>query len=184
MRSSFADNAVSSWKCVANNARHLLTSCRCSTQPQAIERPSKVAVPRPISSRMTNERSLAWFKIVAVSTISTIKVDRPRAKSSAAPTRLNNRSSVPIWALAAGTNEPICAKRAIKAFCRRKVDLPAMLGPVRSKIDFSLSSSLPDKLQLLEIKLLSPDAFKAASTTGCRPPSISKANEVSMMGLV
>ena len=52
-----------------------------------MDRPSKVAVPRPISSRMTSERSLAWLRIAAVSTISTMKVERPRARSSEAPTR-------------------------------------------------------------------------------------------------
>ena len=36
--------------------------------------------------------------MAAVSTISTMKVDRPRARSSAAPTRLNSRSTTPIWA--------------------------------------------------------------------------------------
>ena len=48
---------------MANSARQRLLSCRCSIAAQAIDRPSKVAVPRPISSRMTSERSLAWFRI-------------------------------------------------------------------------------------------------------------------------
>jgi hypothetical protein len=38
-------------------ARQRLISCRCSIAAQAIESPSKVAVPRPISSRMTSARS-------------------------------------------------------------------------------------------------------------------------------
>src|SRR5499426_914843 len=58
-RGSLAASAVSSWKWVANNARQRLLSCRCSIVAQAIDRPSKVAVPRPISSRMTSERSPA-----------------------------------------------------------------------------------------------------------------------------
>lgn len=33
----------------------------------------------------------------------------------------------------AGTKQPIWASTAISAFCRRKVDLPAMLGPVTSQ---------------------------------------------------
>ena len=37
-----------------------------------------------------------------------------------------------IDALAAGTNEPICARIAISAFWRRKVDLPPIFGPVTS----------------------------------------------------
>ena len=98
-----------------------------------MESPSKVAVPRPISSRITRERGLAWFRIAAVSTISTMKVERPRARSSAAPTRLNSRSTTPIWAARAGTKAPIWASTAISAFWRRKVDLPAILGPVSSQ---------------------------------------------------
>ena len=48
-----AASAVISWKCVAKIARQRFCSCRYSTAAQAIDRPSKVAVPRPISSRMT-----------------------------------------------------------------------------------------------------------------------------------
>ena len=74
----------------------LVTSCRYSTVAQAIDSPSNVAVPRPISSRMTSERSVAWLRIAAVSTISTMKVERPRARSSDAPTRQNSRSTMPM----------------------------------------------------------------------------------------
>ena len=45
----------SGWR---TSARQRLCSCRCSIAAQAIDRPSKVAVPRPISSRITSERSL------------------------------------------------------------------------------------------------------------------------------
>ena len=76
-------------------------------------------MPRPISSRITSARGPAWFRIAAVSTISTMKVERPRARSSAAPTRLKSWSTMPMRASAAGTNEPICASSAISAFCRR-----------------------------------------------------------------
>src|SRR3954471_11937897 len=55
---------------------------------------------------MTKLRSVAWLRIAAVSTISTMKVERPRARLSEAPTRLNNRSTRPRGACAAGTNEP------------------------------------------------------------------------------
>ena len=41
--------------------------------------------------------------MAAVSTISTMKVERPRARSSAAPTRENSRSTTPICACFAGT---------------------------------------------------------------------------------
>ena len=76
-------------------------------------------MPRPISSRITKDDGVARFRIAAVSTISTMKVERPRARSSAAPTRENNRSTMPIVALVAGTNDPACASTAINAFWRR-----------------------------------------------------------------
>ena len=49
----------------------------------------------------------------------------------------------PMCADRAGTNEPICASTAISAFWRRKVDLPAMLGPVTSQTRASVTSSKP-----------------------------------------
>src|SRR5437588_386609 len=83
---------------------------------------------------MTKLRGPAWLRIAAVSTISTMNVERPRARSSAAPTRLKRRSTMPIRAARAGTNEPIWARIRMRAFWRRKVLLPAMLGPVTSQI--------------------------------------------------
>ena len=47
------------------------------------------------------------FRISAASFISTIKVDSPTEMLSLAPTRVNILSTSPIWALSAGTNEPI-----------------------------------------------------------------------------
>ena len=69
---------------------------------QAMERPSKVEVPRPISSRMMRLRSVALFRMFAVSFISTMKVDWPRERSSLAPTRVKMRSARPISALLRG----------------------------------------------------------------------------------
>ena len=71
--------------------------------------------------------------MAAVSTISTMKVERPWAMSSEAPTREKTRSMTPMRALSAGTKLPICARMAISAFWRRKVDLPPMFGPVTSQ---------------------------------------------------
>ena len=51
----------------------------------------------------------------AVSVISTMKVDWPRARLSLAPTREKMRSTRPMWACSAGTKEPICAMRAMMA---------------------------------------------------------------------
>ena len=70
---------------------------------------------------------------------------------------------MPIWAFVAGTKHPICANMAIKAFCLRKVDLPAILGPVTNQIDPSLNS------QSFGMKLL-PLFFRELSTTTWRPP--------------
>ena len=50
---------------------------------------------------------------------------------------------MPMAAERAGTKEPICASTAISAFWRRKVDLPAMLGPVTSQMRASVISSKP-----------------------------------------
>ena len=77
--------------------------------------PSKVDVPRPISSKMRSERGVAFFKISATSFISTMNVDCPEARSSDAPMRVKSLSTMPMRALAAGTKLPICAMRTISA---------------------------------------------------------------------
>ncbi|MDT4857258.1 hypothetical protein FQZ97_916760 [compost metagenome] len=102
-RLSVLARLVSSWKWVAKSARQPVVSCRASTAAQAMDRPSKVAVPRPISSSTTRLRRVARLRMADVSTISTMKVERPWAMSSLAPTRENSRSITPIWALSAGT---------------------------------------------------------------------------------
>ena len=68
-------------------------------------------------------------------------------------------------AAAAGTGRPACASTTISAFCRRKVDLPAMFGPVSSSTRRS-----GDRSQSFGTKAAVPAS--AASTTGCRPASI------------
>ena len=181
-RGSLPASAVISWKWVAKIARQRFFSCRYSTAAQAIDRPSKVAVPRPISSRMTSARSPAWLRIAAVSTISTMKVERPRARSSDAPTRLNSRSTTPICARAAGTKEPVWARMAISAFCRRKVDLPPMLGPVSSQIAPLRASGVGDRSQSLATNGFGASRRSACSTTGWRPPSTRKARLPSTIG--
>ena len=99
-----------------------------------MDMPSKVLVPRPISSSRTSERGERLFRMVAVSSISTMKVDSPREMLSEAPTRVKILSTRPIFAARAGTKQPICASRTISALWRRKADLPAMFGPVRMMI--------------------------------------------------
>ena len=88
---------------------------RCSATAQARLRPSNVDVPRPISSRMTRLREVAQCRMFAVSCISTMNVDWPRAMLSDAPTRANSRSTTGSLAVRAGTNEPACAIRQSSA---------------------------------------------------------------------
>lgn len=80
--------------------------------------PSKVEVPLPISSRIIRLFCVAFLRISETSLISTIKVERPVAKSSAAPTLVNTASTMPISAERAGTKEPICAMITISAIWR------------------------------------------------------------------
>ena len=87
--------------------------------------------------------SVAERKISAVSDISTKKVDSPLARLSEAPTRQKILSTIPSFAFEAGTKEPICASKIIKAFCRKYVLLPAIFGPVINANFFS------DKFTLL-----------------------------------
>ena len=64
-------------------------------------------------------RGVAVFRMTAVSVISTMKVERPRARLSDAPMRVKTRSTSGSSADSAGTNEPICARIAISAAWRR-----------------------------------------------------------------
>jgi hypothetical protein len=82
-------------------------------------RPSNVAVPRPISSSTTRLLDVARWRMLAVSCISTMNVDCPRAMLSEAPTRAKIRSTAGSFADRAGTNEPACASRHMIAVCRR-----------------------------------------------------------------
>ena len=77
-----------------------------SATAQAIESPSNVDVPLPISSKITKLFDVASFRIVATSIISTINVLCPILKSSDAPTLVNILSTTPISASCAGTKLP------------------------------------------------------------------------------
>ena len=88
--------------------------------------------------------------IIAVSSISTMKVDSPREMLSVAPTRVKILSNTPMRACDAGTQEPVCAMSTIRAVWRRRADLPAILGPVstiicslRLSIEMSLGTYSP-----------------------------------------
>ena len=58
-------------------------------------------VPRPISSMSTRLDAVALFRMLAASVISTMKVERPEARSSEAPMRVKMRSTGPMRALVA-----------------------------------------------------------------------------------
>ncbi len=98
-------------------------------------------VPRPISSISTRLRSERLLRMLAVSVISTINVDSPLERLSEAPTRVKILSMMPMLADSAGTKEPIWAMSTMRAVCRSRADLPAMLGPVMMMICWSSLSS-------------------------------------------
>ncbi len=68
--------------------------------------------------------------MLAVSFISTMKVDSPRLMLSDAPTLVNILSTIPIVASFAGTKHPVWAISTVRAVWRRSADFPDMLGPV------------------------------------------------------
>ncbi len=79
----------------------------------------------------------------AVSFISTRNVDSPRARLSAAPTRQKTLSTIPM--LRRGRRHeaiPSVPSGVMRATCRRNVDFPAMLGPVRMTKDRSVPRAL------------------------------------------
>ena len=80
--------------------------------------PSKVEVPRPISSKITRLFGVAFWRMWATSLISTIKVDWPAVRSSEAPTRVKTLSTMERVAARAGTKEPICAIMVMSATWR------------------------------------------------------------------
>ena len=115
-------------------------------------------------------RGVACARIAAVSIISTMNVERPRARLSEAPTRLNRRSTRPQRRLRSpGTKLPACAKHGDQRVLAQKGGFPAHIRPG----DQPQTRRLRTGMQSLATKR-SPDAATAASTTGWRPPSTSK----------
>ena len=90
-----------------------------SLTAHAMDRPSKVEVPRPISSSNTKESVVARRRMWATSIISIMKVERPRRRSSLAPTRVKMRSTKPMRAWSQGVKLPACARSVTKAAVRR-----------------------------------------------------------------
>src|SRR5258706_264790 len=60
----------------------------CRATAEASDNPSKLLVRRPISSMSPRLRAVALCRMLAVSVISTMKVERPPARSSPAPMRV------------------------------------------------------------------------------------------------
>mmetsp|Transcript_74668 Transcript_74668/g.218775 ORF Transcript_74668/g.218775 Transcript_74668/m.218775 type:complete len:234 (+) Transcript_74668:426-1127(+) len=141
--------AASSWKCVAKRLKQRVSSARCRAIAHAMPNPSEVDVPRPSSSTMTRERSVAVFRMHEASNISAMKVEIPRSCMSEAPTRHMIASNTGSVALLQGTNMPTWFSRAMSATERMYVLLPPMLGPVmrcRRESSLSMSRSLAMKL--------------------------------------
>ena len=89
-----------------------------STAAQAMDRPSKVDVPRPTSSSINRLLGVANLRMVAISLISTMKVDCPPYRSSDAPMRVKMRSVSAMSAASVGTKDPMWAISTISATCR------------------------------------------------------------------
>merc|ERR1711975_22244 len=70
-----------------NNEKQRVFSARCRAMAQAMPKPSDVDVPRPSSSTITSDRSVAVLRMLAASSISAMKVEIPRSCVSDAPTR-------------------------------------------------------------------------------------------------
>ena len=70
--------------------------------PRRCESPSKVRCRGRSRPGPPGSARVAWWRMLAVSAISTMKVDWPRARSSLAPTRVKMRSTRPIRASRAG----------------------------------------------------------------------------------
>lgn len=83
-----------------------------------------------LQNMLTKLLGVARFSISAVSSISTMKVLRSLKRSSFAPTLEKSLSTIPMTAESAGTKDPVCARIAVNAVCRSKVDFPAIFGPV------------------------------------------------------
>jgi hypothetical protein len=79
----------------------------------ASPKPSYVLVPLPNSSIIISESRVADRRIVAVSSISAMKVLKPFSWESPAPTLARIQSKILNVASVQGTKQPTCAKSAI-----------------------------------------------------------------------
>jgi hypothetical protein len=137
-------------------------------QAQASDRPSKVLVPRPISSISTRLRSLALCRMLAVSSISTMKVERPPARSSAAPMREKMRSTGPMRARARGDEAAGVGHQHDQ---RDLAHIGGLAAHVRAGDD--QHPALIVEANAVGDEGLAAAARPTCSTTGWRPSSIS-----------
>ena len=107
-----------------------------------------------------------------------MKVDSPKDILSEAPTRVNTLSTNPIFADSAGTKLPICAKITIRAVCRKRADLPAILGPVIIIICWLLL------LRVILFEIYSSPGGSCFSITGWRPSLISISSPSFILGRI
>ena len=112
---------------------------------------------------MMSDEGVALLRMFAVSCISTMNVDSPRASWSEAPTRVKMRSKMPRRAFEAGTNEPAWLRRTISATWRRYVDFPPMFGPVMTW--------MPLRSRTMSVWLGMKRSEAICSMTGWRPSS-------------
>ena len=161
---------------MANRARQRFASCRCSMEAQAIDRPSKVAVPRPISSRMTSERAARLVQ------------DRRRLD------HLDHEGRAPAREVVGGADareQPVDDAEMRVAGRHEGADLGehgdqrvlAQVGRLAAHVgagdeeDAPPGLRRPERSQSLAMKA-PPSRFSAASTTGWRPPTMRKARLV------
>ena len=118
-------------------------------------------------------------RIAAASVISTMNVERPPARSSAAPMRVKIASIGPITARAAGTKLPQYASSTISAVWRMNVDLPPMFGPVTTsmrrsgprRLSFAMKRSAPPRRCARDTAPRRPDGDRRRSR--CPAPATS-----------
>ena len=138
-------------------------------------------VPRPISSSTIRLRGVALFRMFAVSVISTMNVDCPRARSSLAPMRVKMRSTKSIRA--AGRRHETAGVREQREQ-RHLPDVGGFARHVRPGDERDLRTRFPSESLTLPpfavhgspSSVIWHKAFlvKFCSSTGCRPSRICK----------
>ena len=113
----------------------------------------------------------------AVSCISTMNVDWPRAMLSDAPTRAKMRSTIGSFASRAGTNEPACASSAEQ---RRLPQVGRLAAHVRAGQDHQLARRAVER-DVVRHERVAP---RSRSTTGCRASATTSSSPSCTCGLM